>query len=578
MPWPNRYIYSYNDFSNASREQRTYYFYFRDCFLRRIPVDLKGNTNYAFILLFDILQEYNRHRNISQLQDEITALSKEYPITAVYARNELVQRLREKTRGALTDKYPQATGHTPVRPSTLPSNPAPIYVPAYPAMGTKFKDNIALSEAEEKMLNRLYYGSNIFFSNEFCQQVIVSVFIKLIRRLTNQVALENRNLNDVFTKLADVIARKHYHYRIGSENYKYSITNSNQEIMIILMKMCENAVREQYEFKRRLNVQSQYSNQEIQSSLETMLLIPANKLLSDIVRDAPTPDESTEVYLNKQNTTRWKARLDELKTIYKVEKNSNAFIKEVLDLARRNKANPSLEHIFFEASKFIGKDNKTACLSLYAHYIYYDQRSVKVDDKSLNKTLLKSLFNRPDQEQAFEAILLRLKTDKDLQKALIAILALFELKRKKIRLNDTRIEKAETAYTETVELLNDYLTDEQEAEASIQQIVNATPNPTGQMLTPSAPDSQESVIGGTLKSALQLNSLQKALLILFIKHNLLLSASDLDDFAKEKGAFKNQLIDSINEACYETIDDVLIEEEDENYVIQERYFQRVLPI
>ena len=46
--------------------------------------------------------------------------------------------------------------------------------------------------------------------------------------------------------------------------------------------------------------------------------------------------------------------------------------------------------------------------------------------------------------------------------------------------------------------------------------------------------------------------------------------------AKERGVFKNQLIDSINEACFETIDDVLIEEEEENYVIYEHYYQNIL--
>jgi hypothetical protein len=46
-------------------------------------------------------------------------------------------------------------------------------------------------------------------------------------------------------------------------------------------------------------------------------------------------------------------------------------------------------------------------------------------------------------------------------------------------------------------------------------------------------------------------------------------------FAKSKGIFKNQLIESINEICYDFLDDVLIEEEDDYYTINRNYFQTI---
>jgi hypothetical protein len=36
------------------------------------------------------------------------------------------------------------------------------------------------------------------------------------------------------------------------------------------------------------------------------------------------------------------------------------------------------------------------------------------------------------------------------------------------------------------------------------------------------------------------------------------------------------LIESINETCYDVFDDVLIEEEGDNYIISEQYYQRIL--
>ena len=62
---------------------------------------------------------------------------------------------------------------------------------------------------------------------------------------------------------------------------------------------------------------------------------------------------------------------------------------------------------------------------------------------------------------------------------------------------------------------------------------------------------------------------------LFSKNNLLISQSELEVFAKSKGIFKNQLVESINEACYEFLDDILIEEEDDCYIINSNYYKRI---
>jgi hypothetical protein len=40
--------------------------------------------------------------------------------------------------------------------------------------------------------------------------------------------------------------------------------------------------------------------------------------------------------------------------------------------------------------------------------------------------------------------------------------------------------------------------------------------------------------------------------------------------------FKNQLIDSINEVCFAVLDDILIEEEEEYYLINKDHYQKIL--
>ena len=54
-----------------------------------------------------------------------------------------------------------------------------------------------------------------------------------------------------------------------------------------------------------------------------------------------------------------------------------------------------------------------------------------------------------------------------------------------------------------------------------------------------------------------------------------LDPQEVEAFATGRGLFKNQLIEGINDACYEYLDDVLIEEEDDGYVAYKEYFMKI---
>jgi len=45
--------------------------------------------------------------------------------------------------------------------------------------------------------------------------------------------------------------------------------------------------------------------------------------------------------------------------------------------------------------------------------------------------------------------------------------------------------------------------------------------------------------------------------------------------ANQKEFSKNQLVDSINESCYEVLDDVLIEEDGDTYTLNQNYYQKI---
>jgi hypothetical protein len=69
---------------------------------------------------------------------------------------------------------------------------------------------------------------------------------------------------------------------------------------------------------------------------------------------------------------------------------------------------------------------------------------------------------------------------------------------------------------------------------------------------------------------------QIRLLELFAKNNFTAPQTEIEDFARRNGAFKNQVIESVNEACYEFLDDVLIEEDEDLYIVNEEYCRMIM--
>ena len=72
--WAHHYVYSYSEINSASSEQKKFYAIFKNSFLNGEYFDLEGNTNYAFILLFDLLIEFDNHKDISKLESQLKIL------------------------------------------------------------------------------------------------------------------------------------------------------------------------------------------------------------------------------------------------------------------------------------------------------------------------------------------------------------------------------------------------------------------------------------------------------------------------------------------------------------------------
>ena len=266
-----------------------------------------------------------------------------------------------------------------------------------------------------------------------------------------------------------------------------------------------------------------------------------------------------------------------------------AFIKAVEQLLKANARNPTRENICFEAAKLLAHPDREAALRMYLRYLHDGANWVHIKPKTLPKGLDKALFLQTEHAQRFTMIVNLLRLNDDRKTALEKVSTVYAVERKKIELDMGAVQAARQQHAGTVELLNAYLQDEP-APATPSATTPATPKKKVKAPAPQAsaivsvPPKNAAAKASTGTAApagpafapgLILNAVQQDLLQLFAARKLALSQAEVEGFAKRRAALRNQLIDGLNEACYELLDDVLIEETADGYAIYAPYYQKI---
>jgi hypothetical protein len=554
--WPHQYIYSHTELSQATNQQLEFYQTFKQTFLAGEYLDLEGYNNYAFVLLFDLLKVYESHNDLRLLEKQITSLVINYPKTKAYGLSKLSLAMEDNGDLEGIDRL-----------RLLLQNPADNSL----KLGTRHKKKLGLTSVEVELLNKIWFPDNNFCNIEFCQVQVVKLFLLIVNALEHKYLKEGTVSTLVFNNLAHDIAEKQLGSGINNYNYKYAVLSVISDIYTLIFKYSENAVRETYGHARKLNTDISYQDPDTKTYYETSIIDKVKALLPIWVSRVEMPDELTEIELFAKNTSRWKRDYQQI--CQQFTRDPKSFYKHITNLGVLNAKNPSVESIYFEAFKHIAKQNKTVSLSLYVHYVFEDLKSATFDNRQLSKAVQKHAFENAEQVQEFEKIINDLLKDKDLEKALKAVGQLHLPKRKKIILDLKAINEISERHSDTVELLNKFLDDEPEAMDHVSQLADsreeeviiAIVNHTPLVASPSL-----------YKQDFGLLPIHIQVIEVFKKSSLILSEADLEAFAKANGAFKSQLIDRINELCYELLDDVLIEEEDGNFIINEDYYNSIL--
>ncbi len=465
-----------------------------------------------------------------------------------------------------------ATGYEPHYQQTQALSTA--YDPNEYRLGKLYKDKLSLSTQEVSWLNKFWNPANVFLGIEGCCLETAKLYLATLKELKKEL----KKKESTFAKEVDFFQAEvlQMYQSDNSNNYwegydnKYLKERVESEVFLTIFKRAENAVREAFGHKRKVSGDFPYSNQPVAQEFENRIGLTVNQIIQKLTLSIIPPDEKTEEELNAQNVNRWRIKFDQLQKSF-TETNKQEFIDSIYALEQANQKNPSIENIFFEASKFIAKYDKPEALKFYIYYLYYDLKSDQIDNKQLTKTIQKNLFKTTEQLHDFERVVADLVKTKDLKNALDEVVKIYAPKRKRIQLDAKAINEVQRQDKGTVELLNEYLNDEFEDEtATIKSEGINNEEIRIEIETKQAEEKQRAFTEG-----IALNEVQASVLALFAEKSFNVSFTEIDAYCKSLGAFRNPLIDSINESCYEVLDDILIEEEGDNYTINESYYKKI---
>ncbi|SKA36298.1 TerB-C domain-containing protein [Chitinophaga eiseniae] len=428
-------------------------------------------------------------------------------------------------------------------------------------LGHQYQEKLGLNTQETAWLNKFWNPCNAFLEVEGCCVQTIRLYLLCLKQL-----------NKVFDKKGTTIARQVKQFQdryVQGNNNTYTLSYERQNlethIYLTIFKRSENTVREVYRHKRKIS--NDFNYPVFANDFEQTFGSTVNEILAGAAATIAPADDATELLLNEMNVTRWKTFFDE---IIPVLNNSNAQqVAEQLDwLGAMNEKNPALENIYFEASRAFVKADKGIAISFYLKYLYADLHSEKIDNRQLTKSIQKSLFADQEQLDAFEKIANGLIATRDLPAALAAAVKIYEKKRKKIELNEGDIAAVRSQSAETVSRLNEILQDEDEIAEGSSAIITLQLG----TATPAAAVPQDPVF----MASVQLSMHQQELLSLFKDHQYHLTTTQVTTYAKSRNLFRNQLVESINDCCYEELDDNLIEETEDRYEVNEFYYQKII--
>ncbi|PTX13079.1 hypothetical protein C8N40_1131, partial [Pontibacter mucosus] len=244
-------------------------------------------------------------------------------------------------------------------------------------LGKRLKQKLGLNTQEVGLLNKVAYFDNAFTSMEGCCMATAKLYLSVMKELKKQLQRKGTSMTkeiQFIQEMAIVVYKAQDSYYWSSYDDSYTRQRVAIDVYVTIFKRCEYAVREAFLHKRKISTAYTGNNDELASEFDSRIGEMVDAAIPKLISQVEQPDEATEIELNAQNVTRWKTQLEQLSTQL-ADGKKETFIEGVYRLGRLNKKNPSVEHIFYEASKLVSKHDREEALRFFLHYLHHDLNS-----------------------------------------------------------------------------------------------------------------------------------------------------------------------------------------------------------
>ena len=441
------------------------------------------------------------------------------------------------------------------------------YYPPTP-LGTVYEHGLKLQKKEVSWLNKFTPPGNSLMQLEAARGEAVRLYLLVMNELENRCKAAGTTFQQQAKELTEK-SEQHGYFNYNHRSYVSSAAAGNKVAAIVyftIFQCCEDVVRQRYAMP--MSPEKRYFTAVLDTahSFERYFGEAVRALLAPLALTVPLPDDETEQALNVLDNGRYKPHFEEL--LARLPADTVGFAAGVYELCYLNDRNPVMPQIYLAAARQLGELVRVPTLHLYLHYLHYGGRKWNFKPRPFIKRLQKKLFPQPEHQARFEAICQSLLYSGDLDQASTAVANVYVQERRKIALDMGAVQAVRAQHAGTVELLNEYLQDAPAPPTPAKPAKKAPKSRTSKPPEATAP-------AATFAAGLPLNALQQMLLQLFAAHQLALSQAAVEAFAQSHGTLRNQLIDGLNDACAELLDDVLVEETAEGYAVYEPYYQKI---
>lgn len=204
--WKNSTVTSLKSLIEATPEQKEFYSIFKSNYLRGVFLDLHGNTNYALILFFELLNDYKILGDLKMIRSKLEALVLKYPQT------------KQDAIITLKTAIASISGDCDGQTECIITKDSPLYRSKHEQIDNAKKQNCTwVSPGKEvivhdyKLLRGNFYIGNSFFvdkqfGNDYEFQKSPYIYASVIDR--ELIISDVRAKSALFSSYSDMIPRK----------------------------------------------------------------------------------------------------------------------------------------------------------------------------------------------------------------------------------------------------------------------------------------------------------------------------------------------------------------------------------